>query len=85
MPSDVAGTWKIDDAELTLEQDLQLVFGDYSTSGLSVRIEGGRLRGNAISFTLNGVAYEGRVNGDTMEGVAKGRTTHAWKAVRDKP
>ena len=85
VPPDVAGTWKIDDAELTLEQDLQLVFGEYSTSGLSVRIEGGRLRGNSISFTLNGVAYEGRVNGDTMEGVAKGRTTHTWKAVRAKP
>jgi hypothetical protein len=70
------------DAELTLEQDLQVVFGTYETAGLSVRIEGGRLHGSDIGFTVNGVFYEGRVNGDTMEGIAKGRAIHAWKATR---
>jgi SAM-dependent methyltransferase len=83
VPPDVAGVWRLPDAKLTLEQDLQLVFGDYETGGLSVRIEGGRLHGNTIDFTVNGVAYEGRVNGDTMEGIAKGRATHAWKATRE--
>jgi SAM-dependent methyltransferase len=82
VPPDIAGVWKLDDAQLNLEQDLQLVFGDYSTGGLSVRIDGGRLHGNEIRFAVNGVAYEGRVSGNTMEGVAKGRTTHAWKATR---
>jgi hypothetical protein len=70
------------DAELTLEQDLQVVFGTYETAGISVRIEGGRLHGSDIRFTVNDVVYEGRVNGDTMEGLAKGRATHAWKATR---
>ena len=82
VPPDVAGVWRLPDAELILEQDMQLVFGDYSTAGLSVRIEGGRLHGNAVNFTVNGVDYEGRVLGNTMEGIAKGRTTHAWKATR---
>ncbi len=82
VPADVAGVWRLPDAELTLEQDLQLVFGNYETGGLTVRIEGGRLHGNNINFTVNDVAYEGRVNGDTMEGVATGRATHAWSATR---
>jgi SAM-dependent methyltransferase len=82
VPVDVAGTWRLPDGELTLEQDLQLVFGTFDVGGISVRIEHGRLRGDLISFTLNGVAYSGRVTGDAMEGVAKGRTTRAWNAVR---
>ena len=82
VPADVAGVWRMADAELTFEQDMQLVFGTYETSGLAVRIEGGRLAGNDIRFNVNGVAYEGRVQGDAMEGVAKGRITRAWKATR---
>jgi len=82
VPPDVAGVWRLADAQLTLEQDLQLVFGNYETAGIGVRIEGGRLHGNDIRFTVNDVAYEGRINGDTMEGVAKGRAVHAWHATR---
>ncbi len=82
VPASVDGVWRLADAELTLEQDLQVVFGTYETAGISVRIEGGRLHGNDIRFTVNDVVYEGRVNGDTMEGLAKGRATHAWKATR---
>jgi SAM-dependent methyltransferase len=82
VPPDVAGVWQLPDAQLTLEQDLQLVFGTYETSGLAVRIEGGRLHGNEIHFTVNGVAYEGRVDGDTMAGTATGHVTHVWRATR---
>jgi len=82
VPPDVAGIWRLPDAELALEQDLQLVFGTYETSGLAVRIEGGRLHGDEIRFAINGVDYSGRVTGNTMEGVAQGRVTHAWSATR---
>jgi hypothetical protein len=82
VPPDVAGVWRLADAQLTLEQDLQLVFGNYETAGIGVRIDGGRLHGNDIRFTVNDVVYEGRINGDTMEGVAKGRALHAWRATR---
>ncbi|MDB5809060.1 MAG: methyltransferase [Betaproteobacteria bacterium] len=82
VPPGVAGVWRLPDAELTLEQDLQVVFGSYETSGLSVRVEGGRLHGNEIRFSVNGVEYSGRVEGNTMTGTARGRTTHAWTATR---
>ncbi len=82
VPPNVAGVWRLADAELTFEQDLQLVFGTYETAGIGVRIEGGRLRGNDIRFTVNGVVYAGRITGDTMDGVATGRATHTWRATR---
>lgn len=82
VPVDAAGVWRLTEAELTLEQDMQLVFGTYETSGIAVRLQGGRLRGNEIRFMVNGVAYEGRISGDQMEGVATGRTTHTWSATR---
>jgi hypothetical protein len=82
VPADVGGVWRLPDAELTLEQDIQVLFGTYETAGLSVRLESGRVRGNTVRFEVNGVGYEGRVSGNTMTGIAKGRTTHEWRAVR---
>lgn len=82
VPAKVAGAWRLPDGELTLRQDLQYVFGSYELDGISVPVENGWLRGNEINFTINDVAYSGRVNGDTMEGIAKGRLTRAWRALR---
>jgi hypothetical protein len=67
---------------LTLEQDLQLITGTLEISGIFLPVEHGRLHGNNISFTINRVDYTGRINGDIMEGVSKGRTTHTWAATR---
>ena len=82
VPARVAGNWRLPDGELTLRQDMQLVFGAFELDGISLTVEDGRLRGNEVSFTLNGVAYSGRINGETMAGTAKGRTTREWSAVR---
>ena len=82
VPVDVAGTWRLPDGELTLAQDLQVISGTFDVGGLSAQIENGRVRGDEISFTLSGIAYSARAHGDTMEGVAKGRITRAWSAVR---
>ena len=84
VPAKVAGTWRLPQAALTLEQDFQKVSGTFETSGIRVAIENGLLRGNEIRFTVNAVEYSGRVSGDTIEGVAKGRTTSAWTAKRSR-
>jgi hypothetical protein len=47
-----------------------------------VPIENGTLKGNEIRFTINSTEYSGRVNGNAMEGVAKGRITSTWTAKR---
>ena len=83
VPAKVDGTWRLPEGELTLEQSYQHVWGTYETNGIYLPVENGRLRGNEIRFTVNAVEYSARVDGDSMEGTAKGRqTTSAWRAKR---
>jgi SAM-dependent methyltransferase len=81
VPARVAGAWRMPDGALTLVQEFQYVVGTYETNGISLQVENGRLRGDEISFSVNKVEYTGRVEGDTMEGVAKGRESRPWRAT----
>jgi hypothetical protein len=82
VPAKVAGTWALPDGALTLEQQFQNVTGTREIGGIHVPVENGKLSGNEIRFTVNNVEYTGVVKGDTMHGVAKGRTTSEWTAKR---
>ena len=82
VPANVAGRWRLPDGELTLEQEFQNISGSFEIAGISLPVENGKLRGEEVRFTINGVDYVGRVNGDTMEGVAQGRVTRTWTATR---
>ena len=82
VPAKMAGVWRMPEGELMLEQDLQRISGTFELGGISLPVENGWLRGDQISFLVNGVDYSGRVTGDSMEGIAKGRVTRAWNAVR---
>ncbi len=84
VPAKVAGTWQLPAGELTLEQTYQTLSGTLAAGGARTPIAYGRLRGDRISFTANGVNYVGRVNGDTMSGTMEGGATGAWTAVRAK-
>ena len=83
VPAKVEGNWRLEGggaANLTLKQDFQKLSGDASGKALT----GGRLRGEAISFTVDGREYTGRVGGDRMEGTVKGSASGAWSATRVK-
>jgi len=82
VPAKVAGSWRVPEGVLTLYQDYQYVTGTYEANGISLAVENGRLRGEEIRFTVNGVAYTARVTGDAMEGEARGRATNPWSARR---
>ena len=82
VPAKVAGTWRLPEGELTLEQSFQHVWGSYDYNGIRLNVENGRLKGDEIAFFVNGVEYSGRISGDTMSGTAKGRTVNAWEATR---
>jgi SAM-dependent methyltransferase len=82
VPAKVAGTWQLPAGELTLEQTYQTLSGTLTADGARTPITYGRLRGDRISFTANGVNYVGRVSGDTMSGTIEGSATGAWTAVR---
>lgn len=82
VPANVEGTWRLPQGEITFEQGYQELAGIYTLADLSVPVEG-RLRGNEITFSVNGVDYTGRVKGDAMEGVAQGRNGKTtWAATR---
>jgi precorrin-6B methylase 2 len=79
VPAKVAGTWRMPLGELKLEQDFQTISGTLATAP----IDNGRVRGDQISFTAGGVQYTGRVNGKTIEGIAKtSNGERPWTATR---
>jgi SAM-dependent methyltransferase len=82
VPARVAGTWQLPQAELMLEQNFQMLSGTLASGGASTPIEHGRLRGDQISFTVDGIEYAGRVNGDKIEGDLKSSVDARWRAVR---
>jgi hypothetical protein len=81
VPAKVAGTWRMGDGELQLEQSYQKIYGTYELAGIRLDVDGS-LRGNEVQFTVNGVEYTGHIKGDTMSGEARGRASSAWSAQR---
>jgi SAM-dependent methyltransferase len=82
VPANVAGTWQLPEGDLRLEQDFRSLSGTLSTGGLTIPIANARLSGERISFTAGMARYEGRVNGNAMQGTVSGRSAGRWRAAR---
>jgi SAM-dependent methyltransferase len=82
VPAKVAGTWRLPQGELTLDQKVQTLTGSLASNGTKVEIQNGRVRGDQVQFSVNGAQYVGRLNGDELEGVMKGSSQGAWKATK---
>jgi precorrin-6B methylase 2 len=84
VPADVAGTWKLPQGELTLDQKYQVVSGTLKTAGNSAKVDG-KLTGEQIAFKVGNTQYSGKVSGDTIEGVARtGEKEEKFQATRAK-
>jgi hypothetical protein len=68
VPAKVAGAWQMPQGTLTLTQTFQMVSG---TLG-STQITGGKLRGDALTFTVGNAVYNGRVEGNNIRGTVSG-------------
>jgi SAM-dependent methyltransferase len=79
VPAKVAGTWKLPNGELRLQQRYQVLNGTAVIGGKEVPITDGKLTGAEIEFTAGGTKYTGKVDGNSMEGTAGGA---AFKATR---
>ena len=79
VPARVAGTWKLPNGELRLQQRFQVVNGTAMIGGKEVPIADGKLAGDQITFNAGGTVYTGKVDGNTIEGTAGGA---AFKATR---
>ena len=84
VPAKVAGTWKLPQGELQLEQKFQHVSGTFNSGGTNVPVRNGRLTGDEISFAIGDAEYTGRVVGDAMQGSVKGSSQGSWTASRAK-
>jgi len=75
VPAQVAGRWRWQKGEIEFEQKFQMLSGTFTANGASTAIEGGRLLGDQITFTVGGTTYTGRVSADAMAG-------SGWNATR---
>ncbi len=81
IPAKVAGTWKLPDGgELTLEQRYQTITGSLRMGNSNMNIANGKVIGDQITFTAGTQQYIGRVNGNSIEGIAQ--TSAGWRATR---
>jgi hypothetical protein len=83
VPAKVDGAWQTAQGSLTLKQSFQMVSGSLGAASRQTAITDGKLRGDQIAFNVGAARYEGRVNGNRIEGtvVSGGRTTN-WEATR---
>ncbi len=85
VPAKVEGVWKSGNEEIKLAQEYQMVQGSVNSGGKLSNIQGGRLRGDEISFTAGEARYAGKVSGNRIEGtVTAGGKTAPWSATHAK-
>ena len=78
VPAQVAGTWRVGNAELNLKQYYQVVRGTIGTEEVI-----GRLRGDQITLTAGGTEFKARVIGKRMVGTATtAGKARPWTATR---
>jgi hypothetical protein len=73
VPAKVGGTWKIDgNVEATFTQQYQNVGGSAKVAGKVANLSNAKLRGDTITFAIDGKEYTGKVAGDRIEGTVAG-------------
>jgi len=82
VPAKVAGTWRVPQGELTLQQDYQMLTGSLTANGTTTAVSG-RLRGDQITLSAGDQELTGRVTGNVIEGTLRGASGDArWTATR---
>ncbi len=71
VPAKVAGTWRVPQGELTLQQTYQMLTGTLTANGTTTPVNG-RLRGEQITLTAGNQELTGRVSGNVIEGTLRG-------------
>jgi len=83
VPAKVAGTWKLGDQELMLNQTYQMLSGSLRDGSHIAPITDARLNGEAIQFTAGNHRYTGKVSGKNMSGTTQDNTP--WQATLETP
>jgi SAM-dependent methyltransferase len=84
VPAEVGGKWQTAQGELELEQKYQVLTGTLKGDNINAQVNG-KMIGDLVTFTAGAVLYTGKVNGDTIEGTARGWDGESkWQAARPK-
>jgi hypothetical protein len=85
VPAKVAGSWTLGNGSMTLTQEYQQVQGTVTADLRTHQVTMGKLLGNEITFTANGLSYKGTVSADgkTIDGtITTGSNSVPWRARR---
>ena len=83
VPANVEGTWKLGEGVLKLTQEFQMVYGTFKNGTKSSSVHDGRLRGDEITFNIDGNTYSGRIKDNKMAGtLTNGGSKSDWIATR---
>ena len=80
VPAQVAGSWRIGNQQLSLQQQFQMLSGSLQDGTSTLPITEARLDGDQIHFTAGSKRYVGAVSGNAMRGTTDG--TSPWTASR---
>lgn len=80
VPAQVAGSWRIGNQQLSLQQQFQVLSGSLQEGNSTLRVTEARVDGDQIRFTAGGKRYVGAVSGDAMRGTTDGSSP--WTAAR---
>lgn len=83
VPAPVAGTWKLPDGSLQLQQSVNRVTGTVTSGDRTLEIDEGVVQGTALTFSAGGEHYAGRVKGSRIDGtVTSGGSERTLSARR---
>jgi hypothetical protein len=85
VPAKIDGTWSMGNATIVLKQDYQVVQGTMTNGSQSFAMTNGKLLGNELTFTANGLPHKGTVSSDgrTITGiVTTPKGDLPWTATR---
>lgn len=85
VPAKAEGIWDFRDGKLNLTQEYQVLQGVFLTGHRTIPIEEGKLTGNEVTFTIDGIQYKGTVENNRMNGIySDGSTEKKWEARKSQ-
>ncbi len=85
VPAKLAGTWKFQGGKLKLNQQFQIVTGELTTDGNTIKLTGGRIKGTDLTFIAGGIRYYGVLKENKLEIKAMDRgKSRVWTAIKEK-
>lgn len=85
VPAKLAGNWKFEGGELKLNQQFQIVTGELTTDGNTIKLTGGRIKGTDLTFIAGGIRYYGILKENKLEIKAMDRgKSREWTAIKAK-